>query len=178
MNPGATAPRGVCHSGPPMRKAGYLAIACCAFPVAVAIADDGRQGYATAIAKVGKQSVQGTLGAHCFPTADGKGDCADATYPLKTTGTIKVRAKDRLKVILGRGASDVRWRLARVASNGQEVIVHGGVARAKTKTYRQWEIKLPNTLRKSPTILGIDVTYPNGWSTCDYGAPGAPAPAT
>jgi hypothetical protein len=130
---------------------------------------DTSGGYSTAIFKSGSQSVQATLGTHSFPNADGSFDNAQATYPLKTTATLKIRSGKTIAVLLGHVGSDVRWRLSRV-SNGQEVLVHGGVARPTTKTYKRWKITLPKKLRKSEIVLGVDVSYPNGFSSFETGA--------
>lgn len=126
--------------------------------------------YGTMIVKHGKQSVQATLGTNCQPTATGGQECADAKYPLATTGRVTLTRGKEVKLLLKASAGYVRWRAARVTSAGEEVLLTYGEANVVSKTKRQWRLTVPKDLRKSATILGFDVVYPSAYASFEVGA--------
>jgi hypothetical protein len=121
------------------------------------------------IVKVGARSVQATLGTHCVP-ADGKGNCTDAHYPLKTTGKVTISRGGQVTLLIGAPAGYVAWRAARVDGKGEEIITAKGEAKPITKTKKRWRLKLPKSLRRSTKLLGFSVTYPNAFAAFEVGA--------
>jgi hypothetical protein len=127
--------------------------------------------YKKLIVMSGKKSAAATLGTRCHPGVDGApGDCAEAKYPLKTTGTVPLRAGERLTLLLGAPATDVRWRAARVDGLGKEQLIEVGVAFPATKTQKRWRVHMPKKLSKRIKILGFDVVYKNAYSSFEVGA--------
>lgn len=127
--------------------------------------------YRTLIVRSGTKNTQATLGARCHPAqAPAEGDCQNVTYPLKTTGTVSLRAGERLTVLLGAAATDIRWRLARVDGTGKEQAVDVGVAFRATRTQKRWRLTLPRRLSTRIRILGFDVFYKNAYSSFEVGA--------
>lgn len=126
--------------------------------------------YSRMVVKVGKKSAEATLGTYCHPDSDGSGRCEDATFPLKTTGRVSIRANGTVELLLGAGAAAISWRAARVDANGKEVITALGDARSVTRTYKRWRFKLPKRLSKNSTLLGFNVNYPYAYSSFEVGA--------
>lgn len=125
--------------------------------------------YKTMIVKARRQSVQATLGTHCVPTADGNGDCSEATYPLKTTGVLKVHRGDSVTLLFAAAVGDVRWRAARIDGRGEEQLTATGIAKVVTKTKKRWKISIPKNLRRSSKLLGFDVRSPNAYASFEVG---------
>lgn len=126
--------------------------------------------YSRMVVKAGKKSAEATLGSYCHPDANGSGTCGDAVFPLKTTGTVKIRANGEITLLLGAVAQNVVWRAARINGKNEEVIVAKGSARAVTKSYKRWRFKLPKRLSKSTDLLGFAVQYPYAFSSFEVGA--------
>lgn len=127
--------------------------------------------YSKLIVRVGKQSVEATLGAYCHPTADGSGRCADAKFPLKTTGTVKIARNGTVELLFGANASYVQWRAARIDGRGQErILAHGHALSASRKSFKRWRFKLPKKLARSTDLLGFSVNYPYAYSSFEVGA--------
>lgn len=126
--------------------------------------------YGVLVVKHGKQSVQGTLGTNCQPTPEGGQQCAEATYPLQTTGKVTLTRGKEVQLLLKAPAGYVRWRAARVNGVGEEVLIKFGEARVATKTKKRWKFTVPKDLRKSTTILGFDVVYPSAYASFEVGA--------
>jgi len=127
--------------------------------------------YKTLITKVRKQSVEATLGARCVPTVQGP-DCPTTipSYPLKTTGKLKVKRGDEITLLFKAKVGDVTWRTARINGYGKEVPTATGVAKLMNrKTKRRWRITLPKNLRKSSKILGIQALSPNARADFEVG---------
>jgi hypothetical protein len=123
------------------------------------------------ILKYGKQSVQATVGQYCIPTADGKGQCETATYPLKTTGRITVRQHGRVTLLLGAPAGYITWRAARITGSKKnpESITATGEATVVGRSKKRWTVQLPKNLRTSSDLLGFNVVYPSGFSAFEVG---------
>jgi hypothetical protein len=145
-------------------------LACVLAAGPLARAADKPPDFTRMIVKVGKKSVQATLGTHCVPTADGGGSCSEADYPLKTTGKVTIKARQHITLLFGAPAGDVSWRAARVTSKGVEVITAKGEARPVTKTKKRWRLTLPKSMRKSTKLLGFNVNYPNAFASFEVGA--------
>ena len=126
--------------------------------------------YSVMVVKHGKQSVQATLGTACQPTADGGQQCTEATYPLKTTGSLKLTRGGEVTLLLKAPAGYVRWRAARIDGRGQEQLVAYGEAKVVTKTKKRWRVKLPTNLKRSTKLLGFDVVFPSAYSSFEVGA--------
>ena len=131
---------------------------------------DTAPDFTRLIVKVGKRSVQATLGTHCVPTADGKGQCDTAAYPLKTTGSVTLSRGGEVTLLFGAPAGYVSWRAARIDGTGKEVPVATGEAKVVTKTKKRWRITLPKNLRRSTKLLGFSVNYPNAFASFEVGA--------
>lgn len=125
--------------------------------------------YKTLILKVGKQSVAGTLGPYSIPTADGKGESASPSFPLKGTGTLRVKRRDVVTLLFKAKPGNVAWRTARIDSRGREAITATGQALPTTKTKRRWKLTLPKGLKRSSDVLGFYIEYPNGFTTFEVG---------
>jgi hypothetical protein len=150
------------------RKTLTLAVVATAVTTAPLAFAASTPDYKKLIVKAGKKSIAATLGTHCVPTGNGKGDCADATYPLKTTGKLSVRAGETITLLFGAPVGDVRWRAARI-SGGKEYLNHAGVAKLATKTKKRWRITLPKNLKKSSKVIGIDAQSPNAYASFEVG---------
>jgi hypothetical protein len=127
--------------------------------------------YSKMIVVSGKKSSQATLGTRCHPNPDGSaGTCVETTYPLKTSGKVTLRAGERLTLLLGAPATDVRWRGARIDGTGKEQLVTVGAATPITKTQKRWRIQLPKRMSARTKLLGFDVVYKNAYSSFEVGA--------
>jgi hypothetical protein len=136
----------------------------------VAGAQNKPPDYSRMVVKVGKRSAEATLGSYCHPNEDGSGRCVDATFPLKTTGVVRVRPSGTVELLMGAGAEFIQWRAARINSRNEEVITAQGEARAVTRTYKRWRFKLPKRLSRSTDLLGFSVKYPFAYSSFEVGA--------
>lgn len=127
--------------------------------------------YRAMFIKAQKQSVQATLGAYCHPDDTSPANCsAGPPYPLKTTGTLKLKRGADVTLLFRADAGNVTWRAARIDGRGQEKITASGVATlVTTKTKRRWKIKLPKKVSLSSDLLGFDVQYPNAYSSFEVG---------
>ncbi len=127
--------------------------------------------YKKLIVVSGKKSTAATLGTRCHPGQNGTaGDCTEAKYPLKTTGTVALRAGERVTLLLGAPATDVRWRAARIDGTGKEQLIDVGGAFPATKTQRRWRVHLPKKMSRRIKLLGFDVVYKNAYSSFEIGA--------
>jgi len=136
----------------------------------LARAADKPPDFTRMIVKVGKKSVQATLGTNCVPSADGQGSCTEASYPLKTTGKVTVKRGQQVTLLFGAPAGYVSWRAARLSAKGEEVITAKGEAKAVTKTKKRWRLTLPKNLSRSTKLLGFSVVYPNAYASFEVGA--------
>lgn len=136
----------------------------------VAGAQQNAPDYKRFIVKAGKKSAEATLGSYCHPDGNGSGVCEEATFPLKTTGTVKIRPGREVQMLSGAVAQTVFWRAARINGRGEEVIVAKGQAKATTKTFKRWRLVLPKKLSKSVDLLGFAVQYPYAFSSFEVGA--------
>ncbi len=126
--------------------------------------------YGSMFVKASKQSVQATLGARCHPDMTGSGNCVEVAYPLKTTGTLKLRPGTTVTLLFRADAGNVTWRAARIDGRGQEKATAIGTAKLVTRrTKRRWQITLPKNLSRSSDLLGFDVQYPNAYSSFEVG---------
>ncbi len=124
--------------------------------------------YKKLIVKSGKKAAAATLGIRCHPD-----DCpseANHKYPLRTTGTVPLRAGETVTLLLGAPATDVRWRVARIDGLGKEQLIDVGVAFPATKTQKRWRARMPKKLSKRVKILGFDVMYKQAYSSFEVGA--------
>jgi hypothetical protein len=127
--------------------------------------------YSKMIVVSGKKSAQATLGTRCHPNPDGgESKCIETTYPLKTTSKVTLRAGERVTLLLGAPATDVRWRGARIDGTGKEQLVTVGAATPITKTQKRWRIQLPMRMSARTKLLGFDVIYKNAYSSFEVGA--------
>jgi hypothetical protein len=127
--------------------------------------------YKKLVVVSGKKSAQATLGTRCHPGVNGSpGDCAEAKYPLKTTGVVSLRAGERVTLLLGAPATDVSWRAARIDGTGKEQLVDVGTAFPATKTQKRWRIHLPKRMSRRTKLLGFDIVYKNAYSSFEIGA--------
>lgn len=127
--------------------------------------------YRKLVTKVRKQAVEATLGYRCVPTPSGP-DCPDETpkYPLKVTGTLKVKQGDQVELLFGAPVGDVTWWAARVNGVGKEVATAKGVAKIVSKKQKKrWKIVLPKNLRKSSKVLGVFARSPNAQASFEVG---------
>ncbi len=147
-----------------------IAVGCGAVAGAAAAQETATPDYRALFLKASKQSVQATLGARCHPDQSGSGNCVEAAYPLKTTGTLKLKPGTTVTLLFRADAGNVTWRAARIDGRGQEQATATGVAKLVTRrTKRRWQITLPKRLSKSSDLLGFDVQYPNAYSSFEVG---------
>lgn len=127
--------------------------------------------YRSMFLKASGQSVQATLGAFCHANDTSPENCAvTPKYPLKTTGTLKLKQGTKVTLLFKADAGEIGWRAARIDGRGNEVITAVGQAKLITrKTKRRWQITLPDKLARSSDLLGFDVTYPNSYSSFEVG---------
>ncbi|MCW3010883.1 MAG: hypothetical protein JWO90_1287 [Solirubrobacterales bacterium] len=127
--------------------------------------------YRFMVLKASKQSVQATLGAYCHPNSTAAENCSVVPrYPLKTTGTLRLRRGTTVTMLFRADAGNVTWRAARIDGRGREQLTATGVAKlVTTKSKRRWKLTLPKRLSRSTDLLGFDVQYPNAYSSFEVG---------
>lgn len=129
--------------------------------------------YTVMIAKTtkSKQSVQAKQGSYCLPNFDySGGSCRTATYPLPDLPRVRVSKGEQITLLFKAPVGYVTWRTARVSSRTKgEVAVAVGEGQQVTKTKKRWRLTLPKNLRRSATIVGVDVQYVNGINSFEFG---------
>jgi hypothetical protein len=154
------------------RTTSFLAVAIAAALLAPLAFAASVPDYRILITKLGKQSVAATLGYRCVPTPQGP-DCPTTdqpAYPLKTTGTLKVKAGEQITLLFAAPVGDVTWWTARVNGFGKETATAKGVAKiVSKKVKKRWRITLPKNLRKSSKILGVYALSPNAQASFEVG---------
>lgn len=153
------------------RTSSFLAVALVAAIVTPLAFAASVNDYKKLITKVRKQSVQATVGFRCVPTPQGP-DCPNEQpkYPLKTTGTLKVKQGDEITLLFGAPVGNVTWWTARVNGLGKEVpTAHGAAKVISKKVKKRWRIILPDNLKRSTKILGVFAESPNAQASFEVG---------
>lgn len=129
--------------------------------------------FTVMIAKTTKsrQSVQAKQGSYCLPNATFTGGiCHTATFPLPDVPVVKVSPGEQVTLLFKAPVGYVTWRTARINSRSKaEVITAQGEGELVTRTKKRWRITLPKTLRRSSTIVGVNVTYLNAYNSFEFG---------
>jgi hypothetical protein len=153
---------------------GMTAIA--AGPASGALAQDtGEQPsppFTVMIAKTTKsrQSVQAKQGSYCLPNATFTGGiCHTATFPLPDVPVVKVSRGEQITLLFKAPVGYVTWRTARLDGRRAEVITGQGEGERVTRTKKRWRLTLPKNLRRSSTIVGVNVTYLNAYNSFEFG---------
>jgi hypothetical protein len=153
---------------------GMTAIA--AGPASGALAQDtGEQPsppFTVMIAKTTKsrQSVQAKQGSYCLPNATFTGGiCHTASFPLPDVPVVKVSRGEQITLLFKAPVGYVTWRTARLDSRRTEVITGQGEGERVTRTKKRWRLTLPKNLRRSSTIVGVNVTYLNAYNSFEFG---------
>ncbi len=146
-------------------------LACGLVVQAAAAQSAAAPDYRAMFVKSGKQFTQATLGAFCHPASADPANCGKGpSYPLKTTGTLKLRRGAEVTLLFRGDAGNVTWRAARIDGRGQEKLTASGVASLVTrKSKRRWRITLPKNVSLTTDLLGFDVQYPNAYSSFEVG---------
>jgi hypothetical protein len=154
------------------RTTSFLAVALAAAIVTPLAFAATVNDYKKLILKSGKQSVQATVGFRCVPTPQGP-DCpseGQPTYPLKTTGTLKLKRGDEITLLFGAPVGNVTWWAARINGLGKEApTAHGAAKVISKKVKKRWRIILPKNLKTTTKILGIYAESPNAQASFEVG---------
>jgi hypothetical protein len=117
-----------------------------------------------------RQSVQAKQGSYCLPNETFTGGiCHTATFPLPDVPKVRVSKGEQITLLFKVPVGYVTWRTARLSPTKTEVITGTGEGERVTKTKKRWRLTLPKNLRKSSTIVGVNVTYVNAYNSFEFG---------
>ncbi len=129
--------------------------------------------YTVMIAKTtkSKQSVQAKQGSYCLPNVDFTGGtCREVKFPLPDLPVVRVSKGEEITLLFKAPVGYVTWRTARVnRATGREVAIAVGEGERVTRTKKRWRITMPKSLRKTATIVGVNVQMLNGYNSFEFG---------